>query len=328
MSNPTMLQVYELFSTTALVEGTTKRRCGVAIHRLIKFTGNGAADSLDSMRISQWQVALKAEGLSAAYIRSSFAACSQVWSWAVSENVLKVNPFAAAKKIRADKLEVKTFNADEVTALCDAAATLYRRDPSARLRWYALLLICGESGLRIGEALNLRWEDIGLEDEEGPTLHVVYRPDKPGEYWTWGTKGKSDRTAPMSQELVTAFYRLREIATWRYPMLKCCTCLRLQAQVGSIPEHIRKLPYVNLHRELHTIKGKANRERRAKKLAEIGDGCFHKLRKTAVTRWATAGVPLLDAKTVAGHASVQTTQRIYIAVDMAQSVARVRAAIA
>src|SRR5512146_609954 len=206
--SPTLLQVFEQFFVSALVEGTTKKRCGVAVNRLVKFTGPSTADALDGLRIAQWQVAMKQDGLSNAYIRSSFAACSQVYGWAVSEKLLASNPFSAAKKIRAERLEVRTFTADEVEALCNMAATLYREDPSARLRWYALLLICGESGLRVGEALNLRWEDIGLEDEEGPTLHVVYRPDTKGECWTWGTKGKSDRTAPMSQDLVNTFYRL------------------------------------------------------------------------------------------------------------------------
>lgn len=320
--SPTLLQVYEQFFLSALVEGTTKRRCKVAIRRFVKFAGKEVmADALDGLKISQWQLAMKEDGLSNAYIRSSFAAVSQVCSWAVGEHLLASNPFAAAKKIRADKLEVRTFTADEAEALCNAAATLYRKDPSARLRWYALLLICGESGLRIGEALNLRWEDIDLDAE---MLHVVYRADKAGEYWTWGTKGKHDRLTPMSQELINTFYRLREIAKWRYPILKRYTCLRLQAKIGSIPEHIRKMPYTNLYREFRQVKAEANRLRKEK----IGDGCFHKLRKTAVTGWALDGVPMLDAKTVAGHESEQTTRRYYVAVDILHSANRVREAIA
>lgn len=322
MSDLSLQKLYDHFEVAALLEGSTKHRCKVAVNTMLRCFGSTmSADSLDTQKIARWQLWCKDQGMSGCTIRSGFTAVAQVYKWGVEEKLLVLNPFGTARKLRVDRPEVRTFTAEEVTALCDAAASLQRRDKSAQLRWYALLLTLCESGLRRGEALNLRWEDIDLEAE---TLLIRWRPDKFGEHWVWGTKGKTDRRAPMSQELVECCYRLREVARWRYPLLKHCTCERLQQQVGSIPEEIRKHPYQNLYREFRQIRARANSQRRV----AIKDGCFHQLRKTAVSTWAAKGVPLVDAQYIAGHRSMQTTRTYYIAVDADRSIERVRAAIA
>ncbi len=322
MSDLSLQKLYDFFEVAALLEGSTKHRCKVAVNTVLRCFGeNALAECLDGQKIAQWQLWCKSKGMSGSTIRSGFTAVGQVYKWGVEEKLLASNPFVTAHKLRVDRQEVRTFTADEVTALCDAAASLQRRDRSAQLRWYALLVIAGQSGLRVGEILNLRWEDVDLEAE---TLYVRWRPDRYGEYWTWGTKGKTDRRSPMSQELLECCYRLREVALWRYPILKRCTCERLQKEVGSIAEEIRKFPYQNLYREFREIRQRANSQRKV----PIKDGCFHQMRKTAVSTWAARGVPLVDAQYIAGHRSMQTTRTYYIAVDAAASIGRVRAAIA
>lgn len=55
----------------------------------------------------------------------------------------------------------------------------------------------------------------------------------------------------------------------------------------------------------------------AKRLAGISDLHFHDLRRTALTRWQQAGVPLALAGKFAGHTQLQTTMRHYTATDLA-----------
>lgn len=320
----TLLQLFEFFDVSALVEGSTKHKCRTAIRKLAAVFANPPAESVTVPMVGQYQVAMKAEGMSVASIRSYFAAAAQVYVWAVENKVLSQNPFAVAKKMRPVKRDVLTFSTDEVADLKQAAADLWRKEPTAQMRWYLMLEIAATAGLRAGELQNLRREDFDLDAQ---AIHVRYRPDLFGEYWQWGTKGKTDRTVPMSQDALEAAYRLFEVATWRYPTLKRCTCERLQKMVGSIPELVRKQPYQDFYIELRGIKRLANERRAARKMSPIKNGGIHCLRRTAVSDWARLGVSMAHAQYVAGHRSMMTTREYYIAVDHAEAVESVRARI-
>jgi integrase len=308
----------EDFELAALLEGSTKHRCRVAVNTLIRCHGNIVARTLSPRKIAAWQLWCRDHGMSTSTVRSGFTAVAQVYLWAVREKLLVTNPFDRASKMKADRIEVRTFAAEELADLCKAAAELRRRDPSAQLRWYLLLTVAGTSGPRIGEILNLRWEDIDLDER---ILRIRYRPDKPGEYWRWGTKGKTDRRVPLSQDAVEGFYRLQLVAPWRYPILKRCTCERLQREVGRIPEDVRKAPYTNLYREWNQIRAKANEGRQV----PIKKGAFHTLRKSAVSGWVAKGAQLPAAAYAAGHRSEQTTRTYYVAVDVERSIEQIRA---
>ncbi|MCU0918199.1 MAG: tyrosine-type recombinase/integrase [Planctomycetes bacterium] len=320
----TLQQLFDYFDAAALVEGATKKRCARAAKTLIGCLGNIPAASLEPLALGRWQLWCRAErGMAAATVRSGFGSVSQVYTWGVRMGLVPVNPLLTAEKIRVEHREPVIFAPDERAALSAAAATLQREDPSAQLRWCGLLLLTGESALRIGEALNLRWEDMDLDRER---LHVRYRPDCPGQFWAWGTKGKTDRVAPMSDDLVACVYRLREIAGWRYPWLKQVACLRLQGLVGTIPEAVRKMPYWNLYREFEQVRQRANQDRPADRQIQK-DGRFHQLRRSAISGWVDAGVSLVDAQNVAGHRSLETTRRFYTTVALERSCDRVRPAL-
>jgi len=269
----------------------TKRKCAFSIAKLIKFVGNIPVGELTTAMCSRFQAYMKSADLSDGSVGSYFSACSQVFSWSKSQGLIKVNPFAKAQKVRRGTIEIRTYKPEEIQALLQVSP----------LRWTATFL-CGLHGLRIGEILNLRWSDIDLD---AGVLHIQYRPDKKDEHWQWGTKGKADRTVPMSQALWDCLCRLQVIAPWTYPFLKEQRCRRLQSLIGQLPEHIRKLPYNNFYRELGRI-------RRA---AKIRSGGVHQLRKNAATHLAQQGLPLHETKTLLGHQSIDTTLRHYIAVD-------------
>jgi integrase len=317
-------QLYRYFEVAALVEGSTKKRCRSALRWAIKVFRDVAAESITVPMIGQYQLAMKDGGLAVATVRGYFASMSEMYGWAVENSVLPSNPFAQARKIRPVKREVRTMTSDEVADFCQAACDKDRRDPTARLRWYLIVEIGSTSGLRAGEIQNLRWDDIDLESG---VLRVQYRPDEYGQHWQWGAKGKTDREVPLSQVALDGFHRLKEIAPWRYPLLKKVTCNRLLSQVGTIPETIRKQPYTNFYRELREILALANLRRKARGAAPMKNGGIHVLRKTAVTNWVRHGVSMPNVQYAAGHASDQTTKEYYIAVLRSEAVESVRAAI-
>lgn len=320
----TLTQLFEYFEVAALVEGSTKHKCRSAVRKLVEIFGNVPAESLMVPMIGQYQVSMRATSMSVASVRSYFAAAAEVFLWAVENKVLTWSPFAEAKKMRPVKRDVQTFGTDEVADLRQAAGDKWRKEPTARLRWFLMIEIAATGGLRAGELQNLRREDFDLDVG---TLHVQYRPDKWGEYWEWGTKGKTDRIVPMSQDALEAAYRLFEVAKWRYPTLKQCTCERLQKRIGSIPELVRKQPYQDFYAELRGIRKLANERRAVNGLSAIKNGGIHRLRRTAVSDWAQQGVSMAHAQYVAGHQSMMTTRDYYIAVDHLAAVESVRSTI-
>jgi integrase len=48
--------------------------------------------------------------------------------------------------------------------------------------------------------------------------------------------------------------------------------------------------------------------------AGIDTGTFHDLRRTCLSNWIAQGLPLHEVKELAGHASIETTERFYLAV--------------
>jgi integrase len=51
-----------------------------------------------------------------------------------------------------------------------------------------------------------------------------------------------------------------------------------------------------------------------RKLASIETGTFHDLRRTCLSNWVVQGLSLHEVKELAGHASIETTDRFYLAV--------------
>ncbi len=309
------------FSDWSHVQENTKERAAIAFGHLIAFVGDIAGAEVHKMHVMRFQTYLRKQvhrsgngwvddspGLAIATVNSTCASASEIFAWHVKQELLDRNPFIGAGKLKAPKRKVRYYRPDAIEALLEAVTSVSFRDPTANLRWTAMIL-CGLHGMRAAEVHNLRWDDIDLD---AGTVTVAHRNDKPGEYWAWHDKGKDERTIGVSQALLDCLYRLQLVCPWRYPMLRRCTCLRLQSQIGHLSETQRKRPYHNFRREWLRIKA----------VAKIGGpGTFHDLRKTAGTHLNRQGVPLATAQQILGHKDLQTTRNIYTAVEAEHCVA-------
>ena len=303
------------------VQENTKARAREAINHLIAFCGDIPAAEVRKMHVVRFQTYLRDRvhrsgngwkapkpGLALSTVNSICSTVSQVYSWYVKQELLETNPFIGAGRLKVPKRQIRYYKQDAIEALLDAASRTVFKDPTANLRWTTAIL-CGLHGMRAGEVQNLRWDDIDLENG---TIKVAYRDDKPGHFWAWHDKGKDERTIGVSQTLLECLYRLEIVCTWRYPLLKRCTCLRLLSRIGHLTEEQRKRPYQNWRREWRRIKAVAKIE---------GPGTFHDLRKTAGTHLNRQGVPLATAQQILGHKNLQTTRDIYTAVEREHCVA-------
>jgi integrase len=336
----TLSELFERFDASSVTQGTTRQKCRSAWQVLMDLFGpTTRADSVTSEHIARLQRYLRDEatsrfhkGFSEHSVFSYMAAISQVFRWAAHPDRRHVaaNPVSKCDRIKPSKMRVHVYTHDEISDMLTTVRGDPERDIAAHkwpdsagvLRWTAFFVtaLCGP---RVGEIWNLRWDDLDLETG---TMQIRYRPDQPGEYWRWGTKGKTDRPVPMSDELWAVLYRLHEVARWRYPYLKELTCLSKQTQIGQLTETQRKYPYCNFHRELATILAETNRRRQLDGRPAIRDGKFHTLRKNAATQMAEAGVPSHFCQEVLGHASDRLTKEVYTAVDSRKCQAEARRA--
>ncbi|MEA3345172.1 MAG: tyrosine-type recombinase/integrase [Chloroflexota bacterium] len=122
------------------------------------------------------------KGLSNSYIHAHWRALRRLFRWSVEEELLKTNPMAS---IKAPKLEYKlprVLEDHEVRALLDACST------SLSVRNRAIILLFLDTGIRVGELVGARIEDIknsqGLLKVRG--------------------KGRKERLVPLSETVLKA----------------------------------------------------------------------------------------------------------------------------
>ena len=187
---------------------------------------------------------------------------------------------------------------EDVALMTDCHRVASTSEDPIDVRNHAFVLFLLTTGLRIGEALDLRWRDLDLERG---TVHVVRG------------KGGKERTALMDSRAAEAMGRLRDLGQ-----------MRPQSAVDHVPgieawgdETHRSFgegdPVFCGSRSLEQMP-KCNANNITKKISKRYTGkeyTAHCFRHTFCTRFLRHGKTLQDLQTLmelAGHASMETTQ--------------------
>ncbi len=182
--------------------------------------------------------------------------------------------------------------------------------------WRTLLRLAFTSGLRQGELLNLRWEDVDLDRGT-----VTVSPKRAGTFEAggreypvleWTAKDHETRVIPVPPETVSALRRFREWfqGTTRsaYVFLSLDTLDRLtrhmEAHDGGLPDKL--------------VGSICDGFKRIKTRAEGADGagpwsawCFKHLRSGFATI-AAQHLRTHELQRLMGHSKVETTMRYYV----------------
>jgi integrase len=172
--------------------------------------------------------------------------------------------------------QAKILTDDQVASLVDFA-TFHTRSP---IRNRLLVLLSVKAGLRAGEISKLAWEMV--VDGSGAIAATLELPDRTA-------KKGSGRRIPIHPELRTALTAWRDLTTGSGPVIKS------ERGVAMTPASV-----VNWFAVAYRAVGLT--------------GCSsHSGRRTFITRAARlvhrAGGSLRDVQVLAGHSSIQTTQR-------------------
>ncbi len=155
----------------------------------------------------------------------------------------------------------------------------------------AMFMLSINAGLRAKEIASLRWSMI--TDPEGHVADAIELQDV-------ASKGNGGRTIPLHKDLRAALVRLKDHAEARRAAIGHTLDLSANVITSERGEHLGPNSVAHWFRRLYRALG--------------FDGCSsHSGRRTFITRAARkvseAGGSLRDVQQLAGHASLQTTQR-------------------
>ena len=204
------------------------------------------------------------------YVFQAFAKAKQ-WQF------IKDNPCEGLKKMAdADKNRVRFFSEQEIELVFSTANNYIER----------FFRFGINTGLRAGEILNLRLEDIDIKNS---VIHIRNRKD-------FKTKNRKDRDVPIMASFKP--YLEKYIQTW-------VDCRKKKVEKRK-PEQMTYLfckedgkRILSLKKAFGTFMGKA-------KLENV---CIHTMRHTFASHLVMSGVNLKVIQEVLGHSSISVTER-------------------
>ena len=224
-------------------------------------------------------------GASARTVNKTRNLVGAVFAYGVRKRDLPSNPARATDKRReGQRPTLETYTADEVERL--AEATGEPRDA-------AIVRVAAYAGLRMGELLALRWQDVD------DAVLTVSRSVSNGE--VTGTKGGRARHVPLVPQAKAALDGLRERSDFTGPGELCFPDWRGRPM------------------SRYSV---AERFKRARDTAGLRPLRFHDLRHTYGSLLAAAGIPVTEIQAAMGHADIQTTARYLHARQASEQVER------
>ena len=235
---------------------------------------------------------MEEHGLSSSTISNYLIPLKGTFALACRDGLLSVNPCDLLTEDDLPETRKRRtayeWTDEEIDALLEASEVIARQ-PESRQDYSLALRLAVDTGLRKGELLGAKWQDIDFE--EG-VLHVRRQWTKYGELTPPKTP-KALRRVPLAPHVV-AYLRRHRLAS----------------------KHSRDEDFIFTSRT-GTPLGHRNVDRRgfeaARDLAELPTSLrFHDLRHAFASRAAHRGVPLNVLSEIMGHTNVAVTAKVYV----------------
>ncbi|MFJ7203253.1 tyrosine-type recombinase/integrase [Streptomyces sp. NPDC098789] len=253
---------------------------------LIPNLGSKRLESLAVTDVRRMLAAVTTQA-SAATAKESHRVLRSAISAACREELISRNVVQLVPAPRVQPRELQPWNLDQTVAFLEAS----RRDPL-----YAAFVVAVTMGLRRGEVLGLRWQDIDLERRTLTVRNQIQRVQK--ELYADSTKNRRSRVIPIP---------LMTVAPLRWQRL------RQAAQREAAGEDWQENDYV-----FTTRSGRPVEPRNISRSFErIGDGAglprirLHDARHGCATLLFAAGVPARVVMEILGHSQIAVTMNIY-----------------
>lgn len=256
--------------------------------------GNLRAAGIDPKRLRDYFAALEARGLGDSGRRQVHSLLGAAYKRAIADGLLRDNPtqYARPQKSKDAAPKLKHFTPEELARFIETA----KED-----RWALPLAFMGMTGLRIGEALALTWDDV---KEEGGAVFVSIqktRSEHEGKAYTNAPKTeKGKRLVPLSPEALEVLEAMRG---------HIVTEARIHGKVwpkgkGPLFPSALSGEFMRQDTARHVMRDVCQR-------AGLPLLSPHALRHSAGTYLISRGEDPVTVAAVLGHAQVTTTLNIY-----------------
>jgi len=243
-----------------------------------------------------------AQNLTAGTTTKKTKQLKRVFQLAEDRGQLDQHPLRRLKPPKAPKRKIRVFSDDECRRLCGAARQ--REENGSPVKWELLIRMCVATGMRRGELMNATWRDI---DFANMTVDVSPKRDSEST-WEWHIKDTERRTLPLTADLVRLLveHQVSQPEGNPYIFVPIARYERVQElrRAGQWTVAKGRCPLSKFCHHFNKVRRRAG----------IDTGTFHVLRRTCLSNWIAQGLPLHEVKELAGHASIETTERFYLAV--------------
>jgi integrase len=230
--------------------------------------------------VEEWLVDLSEKQLSVKTINNAFGVLITCLNHALDRGVIASNPAVRVERLPNEHREMDYLRLDEIPRYLEACADYY----------LPLAEVLIATGLRISEALALRWFDVDFDRQ----LILVQRSRKKG--GTGSTKGDRSRQVNIGPRLVGIL-----------------TALRARVSEAATSDSSHELVFRGPRGgELHRSDVSRDLHKEALRDAGLRTSLrLHDLRHTAAATWLQCNLPLIYVQRQLGHATIQTTEKQY-----------------
>ncbi|MFO7172598.1 MAG: tyrosine-type recombinase/integrase [Bacillota bacterium] len=292
-SEQTVQEFMEHWISTTLVHEVKPSTVNLYREMLRYYIGPGLGKvplaKLTPQMVAAFYHKLMSDGLSPRSTQIVHACLRRALQQAVDWQLIPKNPVAAVKKPRSEQKEFTALTPEQVKRFLDAAR---------ESRLHALFTLAVLTGMRLGELLGLRWQDVDLDKGTITVAQILERVGSSFRFNSPKTKA-SRRTFELPAACIQALRRwrreqaeerMRVGPAWAHPELVFTTTLGTPLSHWNVTK-----------RDFRAVLEKAG-------LPRIR---FHDLRHTAATLMLDQGVPVHVVSRVLGHASVTVTLQVY-----------------
>lgn len=277
-------EIYLPWYKTQVKESTYKNRLNT-IEKHFKFFYRKKVNEIEPIHVQTWQLKL-AKDYSPNYVRIIQGMLSLAFDRAIILGLAKKNPARMVGNIKSKKVKVDFWTLEEFQKVI---SLLYKGDYYEHYLFICFWLLF-TTGLRIGEAAALQWEDIDFESGIISVTKTLYYKSM-NEYTFVDSKtSASIRTVVIDKDTI------RELKDWMEVQKKVLKDCNFVLSYSGIPTSKHTLP-----RALEKLAG----------LAGVHRIKIHALRHSHVALLISMGVNPLIVKDRLGHEKIQTTLGTY-----------------
>jgi len=187
-------------AVTHSVRPKTYENYDLCVRRLLPHIGRLRLRTLTPEHIQHALGKLLEGGLSPRTVRQVHMVLRRALKQAVLWRILSSNPSDAVRPPRAERKEIRALSEVEVRHLLRAASDT---------RHYVIWVFLVTTGVRLGEALGLKWSDIDIAESRAHIRRSLQRQRGVGSVFVEPKTAKSRRTVPMPEGTVGALLNHR-----------------------------------------------------------------------------------------------------------------------